>query len=148
MALKKPLVIGSNGYLEELQASDSLSDIGKDTISGTSGEAIAANDAVYVDSATGKLKKAKADAGGTLPAVGFAIEEATAADQAITYQTDGPLGGFTSLTPGSPYYVSGATAGAITSTPPSGSGKYMQPVAIAISQTEIEITISYPIKRG
>jgi len=98
---------------------------------------LSVGDAVYVG-ANGVLAKAKADAGETVKVVGF-----VAANGAIA-TTGGTLDGFVGLTAGARYFLSGATAGAITTTPPTEG--YVAPVGIAISATKLAINIGSPIQ--
>jgi hypothetical protein len=97
-----------------------------------SGQALTQWDAVYLKS-DGKWWKAKADAAATMPALGLAIEAAAGADVAVRVQRVGLVtnAGW-SWTAGQLLYVSGATAGALTATPPAN---YAQPVGIAASAT-------------
>lgn len=53
----------------------------------------------------------------------------------FTYVTHGVVGGLSGLTAGAQYYLSAATAGAITTTPPAASGNAVRPVAIAMQAT-------------
>ena len=93
--------------------------------------------AVYVDDA-GVVQLAKADAYATVKAVGF-----IAAKGAIA-TTGGTLDGFSSLTVGARYFLSEATAGAITTDVPTSG--FVAPVGIAISATQLAINIGFPIQ--
>jgi len=146
MALKKPLVINdTTGDIEELQSGDSIADPSPDTKSFTSGEALAIRDVVYV-SAADEVSKADSDALGTMPAIGIATE-AVGSGLPVVVQMDGVVPGFTGLTPGANQYVSG-TAGLLTETPPSGTGKVVHRVGYALSATELKIEFGPPMERG
>lgn len=103
-------------------------------------EALAASDAVYI-SAADNVSKALADsAAATSRLIGFA--QAAAADtDPVKVVSEGVLGGFSGLTAGSRYYLSAATAGAITDTIPSGSGNTIVMAGYAKSATELHIHI-------
>jgi len=103
------------------------------TIAGTAGEALTQWDAVYLKS-DGKFWKAKADSATTAPAAGVAIAAADA-DAAVTILVWGFFrddGGAT-LTVGGLMYLSGATAGLLTSTAPSTAGYQVQIIGLALA---------------
>ena len=52
------------------------------------------------------------------------------------------------LTVGSDYYLSDSSAGGITTTPPSGSGKYLVRVGRASSTTQLIVKIEAPVDRS
>jgi hypothetical protein len=143
MATRKPLVL-VNGQIQQLQSGDTLSGpfAENDTISLTNGDAGShvIGDVVYISSAD-TAKKAKADSGTTVPAI--ALATATIGNGASgTYQTTGILTGLSGLTAGAVYYLSDATAGQMTTTPPSTAGHYVQKLGVAISATEFMIDIN------
>jgi hypothetical protein len=148
MALKKPIVLGSNGLLEELQSTDYIYDASPNIISIIAGEALAINDVVYIKSSDSRAYKARADAEGTMSAIGVAIQAATAAGETISVQLTNVLSGFTGLTPAAVYFVSSVTAGAISTSIPSGVGSVVQSIGKALTATELLITPGTPIKRG
>ena len=96
--------------------------------------------AVAVDS-NSKIVKAKADTAATSLAVGIQVAVAepgqttSVAGQMCTVVTLGPVGGFSSLTPGAIYYVDASTAGAITATAPTGGSAWAKSVGYAESDT-------------
>jgi hypothetical protein len=149
MTARKPLVIVS-GQLQELSASDTLSAAVSaiDVVSKTNDNAgaITKGMCVYVKS-NGNVDKAKADAVATTKVLGLVWETSISAAAAGNIQTDGIITvsdwtaiiGAASLTPGSIYYLSGATAGQLTATAPSTAGHYVLPVGMAISTTEMNI---------
>lgn len=99
----------------------------------TAGEALTANDACYVKAADGKVYKCDADDTSTLDFVGFA-QEGAVANASVILRHQGQMDGFSSLTIGAKYYISG-TAGLITSTIPSNA----RFVGIAVTATTIRI---------
>lgn len=146
MALRKPLVL-VGGEIQQLQSGDSLSGpfTEVDTVVLTNGDATshALGDIVYISAAdTGK--KAKADAAGTKDAIAIAMGAITNGTTG-SYQTGGILTGLTGLTANTPYYLSAATAGLLTATPPSAVGQYVVRIGLAISTTELMINIERPI---
>jgi hypothetical protein len=146
MAVRKPLVLVS-GEIQQLQAGDTLSgpvaEVAVIQLTNDDTGAHALGDIVYIDAADG-AKKAKADAGATAKAFAFATGAIT--NGAVgSYQTDGILSGLTGLTAGAAYYLSAATAGAMTTTAPSIVGQYVTRVGRAISTTEFEISIEREI---
>lgn len=101
------------------------------------GENIAIREVCYIG-ADGKAYKARANADGTMPAVGFARAAATTGNP-VVLQSASRLTGFSSLTIGAEYYVSSSTAGAITSTRPGGVN-HVQLMGVAMSAIELNIT--------
>lgn len=153
MALKKPLVLYT-GLPGQLQAADTL-DVtnisGGVTLQQTNDEAtpIVIGAPVYNDANDG-VKKAKADASGTTNVVGLvaqaSITNATAGSiqfdgilAATTTQWDAVFGTTGGLTKGVRYFLSAATAGLGTITPPSTVGQFVVMLGIAISTTELRL---------
>jgi hypothetical protein len=105
------------------------------------GEDLAAFDLVhlYNDGGTGKVRKADAT-DSTRPAVAF-VREAATGDSLVSGDTarlffGGNIITTTGRTPGAVQYLS-ETAGQMTETPPSGTGKVVQVIGRAISPTEV-----------
>jgi hypothetical protein len=111
--------------------------IGADTKTLAASEALSAGNFVNLwnDSGTLKVRKADATAAGK-EADGFVLEAAIQGDPVPVYfeGTNTQLAG---LTPGARYYLSAASPGGVTDTPPTGTGKVVQFVGRAISDTEI-----------
>ena len=119
-----------------------------DTFNGISaymqaGEAVEEYDLVYVHS-DGKVKEADADAAGTMPVIGIAVND-------IANEADGTilLHGYVRVnswnwTPGQLLYAS-TTTGGITATAPSGSGDQVQVVAVAVNADTIYFNPSLTI---
>jgi len=122
----KPLVADMNANFLEVNKAN--------VDSYTFGETIAINDSLYLKASDSKVYKTDADfADERVEFLGFA-KEAGNANDVKKVQTSGKVTGFTGLTTGAIYYLSGTT-GAITITP----GTYMTRVGKAISTTEIFI---------
>lgn len=106
-----------------------------DTYSGTAAEALtAANPFVYVKS-DGQVANASGASGGN-PAIGFVLANHASASQAIVY-FEGRVTGLSGLTVGARYYLSDTTAGGLTATPVSGTGKLHQYLGRAVSTTTL-----------
>lgn len=159
MAARKPLVI-NGGQIEQLQSGDTLdasvSEV--DVISKTNdnGSPIVIGNVVYQKS-DGDVDLARANAQGTVQVLGLVRDASIAAAAAGLIQTDGILtattgewdaitGGSGGLTPGSPYYVSSATAGLLTTTAPSSAGTFVVRIGLASSSTSMDISVEPPIK--
>lgn len=149
MALRKPLVM-VNGRVQQLQSGDVLdaSVTEVDVINMTNGEggstAHTIGQVVYI-SAAGTVKLAKANAIGTSDAIAL-VKDTSIADGASGYYiTNGYLGGLSGLTPGARYYLSSATAGAITVTAPTANPNCVVPLGFALSTTEFWIDIEEAI---
>jgi hypothetical protein len=98
--------------------------------------ALAVGDVVYI-SASGTCAKAKADAAGTMPAIGIIVQKPDSTTAIV--QTHGPCSAVSGLTAGTTYYVSPATAGLLTATEPTTAGQFWQPVGVAITSTLIHL---------
>jgi len=160
MALRKPLVIVA-GLVEQIQAGDTLDATVAEieTITQTSGEAggIVIGSPVY-SSAADTVKKAEANASGTIEAIGIAKSTFVTTGTG-TVQTSGVLTLTTAqwdavatgdsqsggLTAGAVYYLDDAVVGEITVTAPTDAGKYVLRLGKGISTTELLIDIGEPI---
>lgn len=100
---------------------------------------VAALDLLYY-SAADTLLPAVASAAATSYAVGFATAAAIATAP-VTVQQNGILTGFTGLTAGARYYLSGTTPGAITATLPTTSGNTIILAGVAKNTTSLLIRI-------
>lgn len=101
---------------------------------------IAARDVVYISAADTVLKAQGTASGNESYAIGFAVAAASAGNP-VEVQSAGIMGGFSTLTAGARYFVSPATAGAITSTLPIGSGNVIVQVGYARDVDEVFIDI-------
>ncbi len=152
MALKKPLVWYGN-QLAQLQPGDTLDapvqEVDVVALNNGTGSPAAIARVVYISS-SGTFSLAQANAAATKGVIGLIKDTSIAASSSGSIQTDGVLtataaqfdavtaqtGG---LTPGATYFLSAASAGAMTSTAPSASGQYVVPVGVAISPTALDI---------
>lgn len=111
--------------------------IGADTKTVPASENLAAGELVNLwdDAGTLKARKADASASGKEADV-FVLAAVTSGNNATVYfgGTNNQLSG---LTAGSRYYLSATTPGAVTATPPTGSGVVSQYVGKATSATEL-----------
>lgn len=159
MAAKKPLVI-TNGQIEQLQAGDTLnaSVTEVDVVSKTNDNAgsIVKGTPVYVK-ANANVDKARANAQATVQVLGLVADTSIAAAASGIIQTDGVLAATTGqwdavtgetggLTPGGVYYLDHAAAGELTQTPSTTTGEFVVRVGLAISTTEMDISVTAPIK--
>lgn len=155
MALKKPLVLGSNNKPEQLQSGDTLVDglNQYQMLNGNAGNLIIGTP-VYV-SAAGTVDKARANAVGTSNAIGLWADVTTATGQpgfitindtmtATTGQWDAITGQVGGLTPGATYFLDEATAGRLK-TGQIATG-FVQEIGIALSTTDMLVQPKQTIK--
>ena len=153
MAKRKPLVL-VGGVIQQLQAGDYLAD--EQFIALTNGEAgaIVIGNFVYINAAD-SVKKARANAGATVPAMGAVTDVTVAGGASANIQTQGVVVATTAqwdavagttggLTAGQMYFLSDVTAGALIST--QAASGYCQEVGIALSATELLIKIKAAIQ--
>lgn len=133
-AFKVPL-LDANGRLD---AATMPSGYGDDQNIVTATEALSAGDFVNIHS--GGVRKA--DASTNKPAHGFVLAS-VASGQPATVMSEGTNTSVSGLTMG-PVWLSTTTPGAAQSTPPSGSGKLMQPIGAAVSATAINFQQHIP----
>ena len=157
MALKKVLVLGANGEIEQLQAGDTVDIVASSnqlfSAQNQSAGEIIIGQPVYIAVAD-TVDLALADAQATSGVIGL-VSDASIASAAIgTIVTDGILTsadwtsvvGAATLTTGAVYFLSDVTAGTLTTTPTTTTGSFVTRVGTAISTTTLEVTISRPIK--
>lgn len=159
MASRKPLVL-NGGQIQQLQAGDTLAvtDFGGTrniALTNANAGTLVIGTPVYI-SGNDAMDKAKADASGTVGAVGL-VADATVATTVsgnvavegvlvlTTTQWDAAFGTTGGLTAGTLYYLSAATAGVGTSTAPSTVGQYVMRLGRALSTTELQILIGSSI---
>lgn len=158
MSLRKPLVIVS-GQIQQLQSGDSI-EVAYDILeleNNTGGAVTILICSPVYCSGAGTIKGAKADAASSAKTLGLVREPTEIADTATgAVITDGILTATTAewdaiagttggLTANAPYYLSAGTAGYLTETAPTTVGQYVVRVGVAISTTELEISIQPPI---
>jgi hypothetical protein len=106
----------------------------------TADDDLAASDALYISAANTVDKAVATNDGPPSRLIGFAKQAALDTEQ-VEVVSDGVLSGFTGLTPGSRYYLSASTAGAITNTIPTGPGRTIVQAGYAKSATALHIQI-------
>ncbi|MDD5708291.1 MAG: hypothetical protein PHR35_20425 [Kiritimatiellae bacterium] len=159
MALKKPLVL-NGGQIEQLQTGDTLdascSEVDVVTMTNGEAESLVIGAPVYVQAA-GTVKKAKADASGTVQVLGLVKSTSIDPSGSGSIQTDGVLtaatdqwdavtGGSGGLTAGSVYYLSPTAAGQLTTTAPGTAGQFVVRIGMALNATELDISVFAPMK--
>jgi len=105
-----------------------------------SGEALAVAEAVYI-SGSDEVSLADASDPDLSKAIGFAATAAAGAAEDVVVRKHGTASGFTGLTPGARYFLSGATPGAITTTPPAGTGHTLMQMGMARTATSLDIQV-------
>ena len=153
--LRKPLVI-VGGQIEQLQSGDTLSGPFAEIegLTQTNGESspIVIGMPVYSSSAD-TVKKAEANASGTVEVIGLVSSTSITNAQTGTIQTSGVLSATptqwtavgVTLASGTVVYLDPATPGMLTATAPITAGQYVVRVGRAISTTELVIDIQAPI---
>jgi hypothetical protein len=112
-------------------------------ITGTAGESISYGDACYLSSSNGKWYKAKADAYATMDAYAICYDlDGLLADEEGNFCVPGMINQLSGLTPGAIYYLSKATAGAWTTTPPN-SGDWEVVLGLGITEEEFLFNPGY-----
>ena len=111
----------------------------------TTFEAVSNKDALYMRSADGQVGKATAASGSSEAAnvVGFADSD-KGSGETVKVVVVG-IKTMTSLDAGDLYYLSPSTAGAITTTAPSGSGQAVTRLGEAATTTDFSIQVEPPI---
>jgi hypothetical protein len=127
----------------DLGVADSTNQV---TNSYTAEEAVGAAKALYISSAD-SVSLAKGDAAGTSQVVGFS-KAAALITAPVDVVSEGVLDGFSGLSAGLRYYLSAATAGAITSTIPTGTGNTICQVGYAKNTTKLHIHIEQMGRRA
>jgi len=160
MALRKPLAIIA-GQIEQIDpAVDTIDAVASEVdianLTNNNASPIVIGNATYTDAAGG-VDLAKADAIATVEVVGLVKDASISAAASGDIQTDGIISATTGqwdavagttggLAAGIVYYLSPTTAGEITSTAPTAVGQFVIRIGIGLSTTELEISISEPIK--
>ena len=100
-------------------------------------EALSAGDFVNIfdDGGTPSVRRANATAIGT-EAIGYVTNNFALGDDATVF-FEGENTALTGLTPGATYFLSAATPGGVTTTPPAANGNIVQIVGKACSATSI-----------
>jgi len=150
MALKKALVIGTDGLIEQLQPGDTLAgpiaEVDVVAKQNDNASPITIGQVVYIKS-NSNIDLAQANTIATTKALGLVYDASIAASATGNIQTDGVISssdwtaviGAVSLTPGAIYFLSNSAAGQMTATPPASG--FRLPVGKAISATDFEISL-------
>lgn len=159
MATRKPIVIVA-GQLQQLPAGDTLdasvSEVDVVTMSNGNASPIVIGQPVYV-SADDEVDLAQADAQGTVQVLGLVLDASINAAASGVIQTDGILtattgqwdvvtGGSGGLVANTPYYLDPDNPGMLTATAPTTTGDFVVRVGLALSTTELDISVMPPIK--
>ncbi|MBV8970917.1 MAG: hypothetical protein JO290_01360 [Sphingomonadaceae bacterium] len=160
MALKTPLVLGSDGLVQQLQSGDTISSaVAAQTVrqvtNAESSAAITIGMPVYATAADA-VKRAQANAKATSQLAGLVFDVSIAAAAtgnicsagilvATTAQWDAVAGTTGGLTFGTRYFLDPANPGKITSAVPTTAGQTNTAVGIALSTTELELQLQPPI---
>lgn len=144
MAVKKPLVVGSQGQIQQLQAGDVIATVPQFTATNGDAGAHSPGDVVYISSGT-TVKQAEASSYTTVRAQAVAVESVSAGASGL-YQYEGVANVFSGLTPGATYFLSPSSPGQLVSSPPTGTGEWVMVVGQAFSATELSIELGQPIE--
>lgn len=157
MSAARKALVQNAGQIQQLQAGDFLDNTALASSKRTNDNAgsIVICSPVYVKS-NGHVDLAKADASATSRAFGLVLDTSIATTvsgyiqaegilTATTGQWDAVAGTSGGLAAGTVYYLSAATAGLLTATPPSTVGQSIVEIGQALSTTELKITPSRPI---
>lgn len=107
-------------------------------------EDVSQGDALYMRSSDGKVGKAIASATADEAYVAGFADTTQATGETVRVLVTG-IEAMTGLDPGELYFLSDASAGAITTTPPSTAGHYVSRVGEATSNSELSIQLEPPI---
>ena len=155
MTIRKPLVIGTDGRIQQLQSSDTIqvATTQTDVIAKQNNEAgaIVIGTPVYANAATG-VKKAQANAVSTSQVIGLVYDASItngvsgqiATDgflTATTTQWDAVAGTTGGLAFNTLYFLDPATPGKITATVPVTVGQCVVAIGTAMSTTDLDINI-------
>lgn len=120
--------------------------VGADILTKTASEAVSSGDYIYVQP-SGEIAKADATSQAK-KAIGFAIEAGASGAQ-VKIQFDDSNANLSGLTPGTVYYLSATTAGAVTDTAPTDAGHIVQSIGTALDATTIHSDIAaQPVTRA
>lgn len=158
MAIQRPLRIDTTtGEITRFGEADQVFDSNFLNVTNPAAEAAGANDIppgspLYCSGAN-EVALAQADDLATAKVVALATETIAEDGGSGVAQTDGRLtltagewdavtGQSGGLTPGAKYYLSAATAGMLTTTPPSADGEVLAPLGLAKSTIIFEVSIA------
>lgn len=144
---------GDSGKIVALNTSGRIDDtmmpvgIGADTNTVNASEALGAGDLVNIWDDAGTPKARLADASGDKQADGFVLAAVDSGDPAAVY-SEGTNDQLSAMTGGQEQYLSAATPGGVTATPPTGSGNLVQRVGKAFSATALNFQKGDVYKRA
>lgn len=160
MALRVPLVLGTDGLIQQLQSGDSLNAAvttsqARSITNGESSAAIVCGAPVYMTAAD-TVKRAQGNAKSTSKVIGLGLDASIAAAATgnvqvggvlvlTTVQWDAVAGTTGGLTFNTDYFLDPANAGKITATAPSTVGQCNVRVGTALSTTELRMILAEPI---
>lgn len=160
MALRSPLVLGTDGLIQQLQAGDSLNAAvttsqARTITNGEASAAIVIGAPVYM-SAADTAKRGQANAKSTSKVIGLGLDATIAAAATGNIQVGGVMVATTAqwdavastsggLTFNSDYFLDPTTAGKITATAPSTVGQCNTRIGTALSATELKLALAEPI---
>ena len=160
MTIRQVLVLGADGLPQQLQSGDTIAAPAntpslRSVTNGESSAAIVVGMPVYA-SAADAVKRAQANAKSTSKLAGLVSDTSIAAGAtgnvaqsgvlvATAAQWDAVAGTTGGLAFGSYYFLDPTNVGKITSTPPSTVGQVNALVGLALSSTELELSIQPPI---
>lgn len=127
----------------KIDASFMPAGFGQNTITANAGEALSANDLVYMNAA-GTVMKADATTTGK-QAIGFVKSAVSNGASATVYTSGNAMTGLTGLTPGARQFLA-TTAGTRTATAPSTTGNIVQVIGYAVSATSLLFEPEEPIE--
>ena len=156
MAVKKPIVINSDGELEQLQSADRTQEAAVFSLTNDNAGNLVIATPIYSSSAGG-MDKAQADTVGTKDVIGLVVDTDTAPAasggvqsaghfEATTTEWDTVTGDVGGLTTGDKYFLDPDTAGLLTLNVSTTEGDFIAPVGIALSTTELRISINQTVK--
>ncbi len=159
MAVKKVLVMGASGHPEQLQTGDSIqvaqTTTEVETLTNGGGSSAPIGTPVYL-SAADTFQNGRANAFATAKVHGVVADTSIAAAASGQVATDGIVTATTGqwdtitgqvggLTAGADYFLDAATAGKLTTTPPTTVGQVNAYVGRAKSTTDLHLDIRFPI---
>lgn len=155
MAVKTPLVLGSSGHPEQLQAADTItvstSFTNTEQVTNGGGAAAVICTPVYI-SAADTFLLAQANAAATADVYGLVYDASIGAAASGSIATDGLVTATTGqwdavtglvggLVAGTDYFLSATTAGRLTATAPTAAGQFNVFVGKAKSATTLSVSI-------
>jgi len=138
------VALNSSGEIDSTMLPTS---VGAETTTAEATEALAAGDWVHVwdDSGNKEVRKASAASANKFEAHGFVLDNFALGVTATIYH-EGLNNGLSGLTNGEKQFLSASTAGASSSTAPTGSGDLVQKVGVAANATTVSFEPTHEIE--